>query len=73
MSDNTITTICTCGAGLEASFNHSTYNTIVIEVEPCPFCAIKTVIKNDHENKLRKIFETHYFNHPSTLKSDLDY
>ena len=73
MAENIITTICTCGAGLEATFNHSTYNTIVIEVEPCYACAIKTVIKGDKEKKLRKIFEDHYFNHYSTKKSDLDY
>ena len=57
MAENIITTICTCGAGLEAKFNNSTFNTLCIEVEPCRHCAIKTVIKNDAENKLREIIE----------------
>jgi len=73
MAENIITTQCTCGAGLEASFEHSSYNTLSITVEPCQFCAVKTVEKKSDEIALREIFEKNYFNHPSTKKDDLDY
>ena len=71
--ENLISTICTCGAGLEASFDCSTYNTLCIQVEPCVNCAEKTVLKAEQEAKARTIFEKHYYKHPSTTRGDLDY
>ena len=57
MADNTITTQCICGAGLECTFEHSTFNTLCITVEPCEFCAVKTVAKKNNDKLAREIFE----------------
>ena len=73
MAENIVTTQCQCGAGLECTFEHSTYNTLCITVEPCEYCAVKYVEKKSAEIALREIFEKHYFNHPSNKKDDLDY